>query len=148
MKNRTELAKHFAELGFKKGAEIGVFKGYYSQVLCENIPSLKLYCIDLVIQKLTKDKLSPFNCELIEKSSMDAVKDFEDESLDFVFIDANHYYENVKNDIEEWTKKVRKGGIVSGHDYYVFKYSKNDGVIKAVDEYIAEHGYKLELTER
>ena len=48
---------------------------------------------------------------------MDAVKDFEDGSLDFVYIDGNHDFKNVANDIVEWQKKVRVGGIVAGHDY-------------------------------
>ena len=49
---------------------------------------------------------------------MDAVKTFEDGSLDFVFIDGNHAFEYVTEDIAEWSKKVRKGGIISGHDYF------------------------------
>jgi hypothetical protein len=49
---------------------------------------------------------------------MDAVKDFKDESLDFAFIDGNHSFEYVINDIAEWSKKVRVGGIISGHDYW------------------------------
>lgn len=48
---------------------------------------------------------------------MEAVKQFEDESLDFVYIDADHSFITSANDVYEWSKKVRKGGIVSGHDY-------------------------------
>ena len=48
---------------------------------------------------------------------MEAVKDFKDNSIDFVYIDGNHTYDYVTQDITEWSKKVRKGGIVSGHDY-------------------------------
>lgn len=48
---------------------------------------------------------------------MDVVKGFKEESLDFVFIDANHEFKEVACDISEWSKKVRKGGIVAGHDY-------------------------------
>ena len=50
---------------------------------------------------------------------MDAVKDFPDRSLDFVYIDANHDVRHVIEDIEEWSKKIKKGGIISGHDYFV-----------------------------
>lgn len=139
------------------GAEIGVYEGYYSEVLCTRIPGLKLYCVDIWEKlkgstgrtwhyNIAKERLAPYDCELIKKPSMEAVKDFKDESLDFVYIDAHHGYEYVKDDIREWAKKVRKGGIVSGHDYYVGK-SGNRGVIDAVDEYIAETGYKLQLTE-
>ena len=59
---------------------------------------------------------------------------FKDESLDAVFIDADHSYEAVKMDIENWMPKVRKGGILAGHDYN----SAWPGVIKAVNEIFPE----------
>jgi len=63
--------------------------------------------------------------------------------LDAVFIDGNHAYEFVLQDIEIWEAKVRSGGIVSGHDYG----SKfHWGVQKAVDEYAKEHGRQLQVT--
>lgn len=165
MKNRTELAQYFAKLGFKTGAEIGVCKGHYSKKLCENIPGLKLYGIDNwsnnsgshrernhrdSAYKQTLENLKPFLASghflIIRKSSMDALADIPDESLDFVFIDADHTYEGVKEDVEGWSKKVRKGGIVSGHDYYEFKSGKG-GIIPAVNEYVAKHGLDLKLTD-
>ena len=66
----------------------------------------------------TKKRLASFNYEIIRKFSMDAVKDFADNSLDFVFIDGNHSFQYVVNDIAEWSKKVKVGGIISGHDYW------------------------------
>ena len=53
---------------------------------------------------------------------MQAVKDFEDESLDFVYIDGHHGFKYVTEDIFEWSKKIKKGGVISGHDY---EYSRN-----------------------
>ena len=130
------LPNLFAELGFKIGAEIGVNKGRYSKWLMykmrRNKPKLFLvdnypiyedfgYYANPVRQKAcfeeAKVRLEKFNCEWVNKSSMEASKDFLDNSLDFVFIDANHHYEFVVNDIAEWSKKVKPGGIVSGHDY-------------------------------
>jgi len=55
---------------------------------------------------------------------------FEDELLDAVFIDADHTYEAVKKDIENWMPKVRKGGILAGHDYI----ETWPGVVQAVNE--------------
>jgi hypothetical protein len=158
----VSLPRLFNALGFKVGAEIGVEKGIFSRRLCEKIPGLKLYSIDAWMPykyaglahngkstnrqnkyyEEAKIRLAPFNCEIIREYSMDAVKRFEDESLDFVYIDAHHGYEFVKEDVEEWAKKVRKDGIVAGDDYYVFPNSGNDGVIKAVDEYVAKNNIK------
>ena len=59
---------------------------------------------------------------------------FKDESLDAVFIDADHSYEAVKMDIENWMPKVRKGGILAGHDYN----SAWSGVVRAVNEIFPE----------
>ena len=53
----------------------------------------------------------------LRMDSLEAVNTFEDESLDFVYIDASHDYESVKKDIENWYPKVKKGGILAGHDY-------------------------------
>ncbi len=42
---------------------------------------------------------------------------FDDETLDFVFIDASHVYDEVTRDISCWYPKVKKGGIIAGHDF-------------------------------
>jgi hypothetical protein len=64
----------------------------------------------------------------------EAARLFEDESLDGVFIDADHSYEAVKMDIQNWMPKVRKGGILAGHDYS----SSWPGVVRAVNEIFPE----------
>ena len=58
------------------------------------------------------------NVTKIRKLSMAAVNDFEDESLDAIYIDGNHRYDSVCNDINKWMPKLKNGGIISGHDYY------------------------------
>jgi len=132
--NRKNLARLFRKLGYKVGAEIGVESGRYSRCLCKCNPRAKLYSIDawtpykgyrdhVTQEKLdgflekAKERMAPYDCELIKAFSMDAVKRFEDGSLDFVYIDGNHEFQQVTNDIAEWSKKVRKGGIVAGHDF-------------------------------
>ena len=69
------------------------------------------------------------NCKILRKTSLKAASRVPDE-LDLVFIDGAHSYENVKQDIALWLPKVRKGGILSGHDYSL----EHPGVLKAVDE--------------
>jgi len=70
----------------------------------------------------------------IKLLSTDAANNYEDNSLDFVFIDASHDYINVKKDIEVWFPKVKIGGIIAGHDYN----TSIDGVKRAVDEFFNE----------
>lgn len=145
----------FKELDFKSGAEIGVSKGNFSRWISDRAP-VKIYAVDAwdmykgyVDVKTQKDldldfedakaRLEPCNVEIIKDYSMNAVKKFEDESLDFVFIDSNHAYESVKEDIMGWSKKVKKGGIISGHDYLPEFGGVVFGTIKAVDEWVKEN---------
>lgn len=129
--NRTIMAQTLGELGFKEGAEIGVAEGYHAKVLFDSIPGLKLHCVDIWEQypgyseykniddvfEEAKKRLKDYDCQIIKKFSMDAVKDFEDASLDFVYIDSAHDFKSVAEDICEWSKKVKIGGIVFGHDF-------------------------------
>jgi hypothetical protein len=62
-------------------------------------------------------------------TSLEGAAQFFDNTLDFVFIDAAHDYQSVKEDIEAWYPKVKEGGVISGHDYAYW-----EGVKKAVDE--------------
>jgi predicted O-methyltransferase YrrM len=69
-------------------------------------------------------------------TSVEASKTFEDKSVDFVFIDAGHTYEEVVEDIKSWLPKVKKGGFIGGHDYYRDPPGKEqEGVHNAVHEF-------------
>lgn len=154
---RTELAEMFRELGFKTGAEIGVKAGEYSEVLCKANPGLKLYCVDPwksyegyrngrqdgmdAFFAKTQERLKPYDYQLVREFSVKAAKGFADNSLDFVYIDANHDFFNVVSDIHAWLRVVRTGGILAGHDY-IRRGPKRDGrpnvshhVIEAVNGY-------------
>lgn len=79
----------------------------------------------------------------LRMTSEDASRQFEDESVDIVFIDANHTYAEVKKDLNCWFPKVKVGGIIAGHDYVPGHPASDAGVVKAVNEFF---GYKsLEL---
>jgi predicted O-methyltransferase YrrM len=150
---KSTLPELFVTRGYTTGAEIGVFKGAYSAYLCKNMPGLKLYSIDpwreyrtvqVQADNMGKSKadsmyesanelLSEYDCEVIRKFSLDAAARFSDLSLDFVYIDANHEYQHVKDDIAAWEPKVRVGGVVSGHDFHI------PDVIRAVKEWTQAH---------
>ena len=134
--SRDDLPGLFNELGFTTGAEIGVEQGVYSEVLCRGLPDARLYLVDAWTayrgyrDHVTQDKMDRFyattmerlapydNFKVVRDFSMEAIKHFEDGSLDFVYIDGNHMIPWVIDDICAWRKKVRPGGIVAGHDYY------------------------------
>lgn len=159
---RNELAVLFKELEFKVGAEIGVKEGKYSEVLCKANPSMLLYSIDpwkvdayfrqgeksidgdgIPIEQNIFDtyrdrairRLANYNCKVIAGYSLDEVKKFPDNSLDFVYIDGNHEFQNCANDICEWSRKVRSGGIISGHDYTRYRFVAKIHVKWVVDAY-------------
>ena len=121
------------------GAEVGVKAGKNAKDMLEKLDIKKLYLIDdwasakvyrkegvLIHLDKFKDKLIILN----GKSSKMYVN-IEDEELDFVYIDADHRYKGIKNDIKVYYPKVKMGGLVAGHDYFVHK---NIGVMEAVDE--------------
>jgi hypothetical protein len=131
---RSDLPQFFVDMGFKTGAEVGVERGYFSEELLQaglNVYSIDpwIHCPDWRYQhgqkKMDKIKADAWerlgkypNSKIIHKTSMMALEEFENESLDFVYIDGNHEFRYVAEDIYEWTKKVRKGGVVAGHDYF------------------------------
>jgi len=146
-----------------KGAEIGVWCGDTSKILLQILPGLHLYMVDnyvdpemlegskkikrmdeAVVHAIRKTEQFADRRTVIVNPSAITASLFEDESFDFVFIDACHYYEYVKADIEAWAPKVRQGGIVSGHDYNSWRERKGPyGVKKAVDEYTNARGKKI-----
>jgi len=68
--------------------------------------------------------------------STDVLSRFTDASFDWVYIDGNHTYEYVKADLELCFRKVKRGGYVAGDDYTEAGWWR-DGVVRAVDEFIA-----------
>lgn len=150
---RETLAAFMNDMGYRSGAEIGVRKGEYSERLCRHMRGLKLKSVDpwIPFRKNGKDRqesryqfscsvLEPYGVEIIRKTSVEAAREVEDNSLDFVYIDAMHEFDLVMMDILTWVPKVRRGGIVSGHDYTpptIFC-----GVMAAVDVYTKVHDIK------
>ncbi len=139
--SRTDIAKTINRLEFSKGAEVGVQNGRYSKVLCQHITSCELLCIDswsgensAKEYKVAKEGLKSYNATLIKKTSMEAVKSIPENSLDFVYIDSNHSL--VEEDLTEWSRRVKPGGIIAGHDYHL------QSVKNAVDKYTKEHNIK------
>jgi hypothetical protein len=159
-----EFPRLIRELGFTKGAEVGVGRGSFTRNIIGRNPQLKLFAVDA--WKLYKDYdgypyinqakldayyqkakgiLKPYNVKFVKDFSKDAVRKFANGSLDFVYIDANNRYEYSAEDIKAWSKKVKKGGLIAGNNYCNGLTSDFGGmqtyygVKKAVDEWVKKN---------
>jgi len=128
---RNNLAELLGSLGFTFGAEIGTQRGLFSKVLFEGIPNLSLTCVDPwaeyyaasqqrqdAIYDLAVKNLQGLNVTFLRKPSLEGVKEFADETLDFVYIDGDHLFDAVVQDIIAWMPKIKLGGIMALHDYH------------------------------
>jgi hypothetical protein len=149
---RNDFHKIIDHYDLKVGVEIGVGVGSNAMHLLDNSGIEILYGVDnwsvrssSKAQKSTKDNLAEYGerFKMLEMRSLEAVELFEDESIDFVYIDGNHRYKPVVEDIKAWYPKVRKGGFFGGHDYVV---ARGCGVIKAVDDYFEAIDREFYLT--
>ena len=73
--------------------------------------------LNMIRRRMLKESLKYSNLKIIIDTSVNASKQFDKESIDFVFIDGDHSYESVKNDIKYWESKVKENGLIMGHDY-------------------------------
>jgi len=137
--------------GMKVGLEIGCSEAHTSKFLLDTNPDLKLYSIDPYVpytdwngnvlndrqeffERVTKEMVVYGDrFVLIRDFSDNVVDQFADGSLDFIFIDGLHTYEQLTIDCNNYYSKVKTGGIFSGHDFRVIP-----GVNKAVLEFAAK----------
>lgn len=134
--------------GVKTMVEIGTYKGKFAERICERIPGVRLTVIDMWkaydsykdfeendletnAYQQAMDRSVQCGFKIIRDWSLEAVKRFKDESLDAIFIDGNHDFRHVVDDVAEWSKKVRSGGIVAGHDFFQNRH-KGFGVRDAI----------------
>jgi len=147
-----------ANMPFKKYVEVGSWKGHSISFLAQIIvqaqvkTDYEIYAVDLWENSKMSDTQVPelpyiheiFTENLtragvrehvkdLKMSSVEASKLFKDKSLDFVFIDADHSYESVKEDITHWKPKLKPGCVLAGHDYYA------PGVKRAVQQLISTY---------
>lgn len=157
MAGRKDLAVLFRELGYRCGAEIGVWRGEYSAALCQTVPGLHLVCVDPwrayaaygdpknqqsrldEAYRVACAALAPYRCDIKRLTSLEAAKTVSDGSLDFVYLDGNHGKSFVLADLEAWVPKVRAGGVIAGHDYELVPRRAHLQVKAAVDEWRQSH---------
>lgn len=147
------------------GCELGVFEGEFSEILLSEDKFSKLYLVDLfdgIVESgdksgnniKSKNSLDLLNSvlnkfvnkqcvEIVKKDSVSFLESFPDNYFDFIYIDTSHQYEHTKRELNTSLRKIKKDGIIAGHDYNRYRF---DGVVRAVDEFSKENNLKLNLT--
>lgn len=145
-------------------AEIGSWKGDFTQKILQKTSPKKITLVDPYmyvadyenawyggskgsqammdeihdsVAERFKSQIQAGQVEIKRSPSKEGLLSFEDESLDWVYIDGDHTYEFVVEDLKASWGKVKVGGFITGDDYHDHGWWK-DGVMKAVDEFIEE----------
>jgi glycosyltransferase involved in cell wall biosynthesis len=139
MRSRSEFGAFLNRRGLLgTGAEIGVENGAFARCVLDLWRGERMYLVD-IWQKLedywdvtnaptaeqaarmirTVRNVSPFweKVRVIQERSERAARLFDDNSLDWIYLDANHEYAHVLRDLAAWVPKVKAGGVVAGHDF-------------------------------
>lgn len=152
-----------------RGCELGTFKGDFAEIIIGVCEPKELILVDVWPPQVNSGDVNGNNVELLDGSKLrhhvfdrfkhqpevtpvhsmtvDALNNIPDNSLDYVYIDADHRYEGVLEDITLSYQKVKNGGYIMGHDYEMNP-AKTDnhyefGVKKAVDEFCKEYKQKI-----
>lgn len=129
------------------GAEIGVAEGRNTKRILDSLNIRKLFLVDPYVAldhvndfPVASKRLKKYaQVVFVKESSDDAVVMIPD-GLDFVYIDGDHSYGQVKRDIEAYYGKVKVEGVLGGHDFDI---NHLDDVVKAVKEFTAKNGFRL-----
>lgn len=126
LKDRTEFGAFLNAHGLLgEGVEVGVHQGVNARSIIASWQGRMLHLVDpwkatpRFFDNEIAQLVQEFEPRIIAHRalSLDAAPTFQDEFLDFVYIDADHTYEAVLADLKAWYPKVRHGGILCGHDY-------------------------------
>jgi predicted O-methyltransferase YrrM len=155
---RRELYALCEQLRLDQGVEIGVLRGLNSHAMLEANPRLTLLCVDPWkayedypdyrrqsrldgFHAQTKATLEPYadRVAIVRDFSEHAVRGVPLRSLDFAYVDGNHYFDPAMLDLIEWSRRVRPGGLMAAHDYFTWPNKPHMQVVEAVDAYRTAH---------
>ena len=142
-------------------AEIGSYAGESAKIFLDSGNVRLLFCVDpwmqgydemdaasqsnmSEVENVFDSNLSKYNNYVkVKKTSLEAASMFPDHFFDLVYIDGNHKYEAVLEDLKIWIPKIKPGGWVTGHDFYPPYSSPSHPVTKAVLDYFREMPWSL-----
>jgi len=155
------------------GAEVGVWRGDFAEALLAETAPRQLHLVDpwrfqsgpeyseasyggkLATSQADMDELFGLVCARFADddrvvvhrgTSREVAHAIRAGALDWVYLDAEHWYESVRDDLASWAPKVKAGGLVMGDDYGARGYWEG-GVTRAVDEFIRSEGCDVVMLE-
>ncbi len=146
LKGFIDMIDFLSSYSVEMMVEIGGWQGESATLFAYHFPKAKIYSVEPfipnydpelhvarqnmeIVEGNYRERIEKFpNIELLRMTSVQALQNFSDGSLDFVYIDGDHRYEFVQKDIGGWMKKVCSGGFIGGHDQGM------PGISKAIEE--------------
>jgi hypothetical protein len=149
-----------------KGVEVGTLYGTYAQQIIDSWKG-HLFCVDpwenqspeiyhdgqnlvdlpAMFQQVSQSIGQHPRCTLLRMLSLNAVGQFQDGELSFVYLDGNHSLESVRADIAAWWPKIKIGGLMCGHDYFTrYDDDTNSDAATAINELADAIGVKPHVT--
>jgi hypothetical protein len=168
--DRNIMMKHYCSLiTGSRILEIGIFKGEFMEYIINNcnigsIDGVDIfegvtcsgdsdgnnvvhYPLDISYLELSEKYKDNMNVKLIKYDSSSYLKSLPDNYYDIIYIDGDHSYNGVKNDLSESFYKIKNGGYIMGHDYEMnmnkAKNVYNFGVKRAVDEFCSIYSQSI-----
>ncbi|MBC6426546.1 MAG: class I SAM-dependent methyltransferase [Ekhidna sp.] len=151
--NRQKLLELLPKNGVV--AELGVDKGYFSQLIFEKCNPRKLHLVDSWDSKRYNDQkkidvithFKKYNdiVNIHVGLSTEVVREFQDEYFDWIYIDTDHSFKTTKQELELYKDKIKAGGIIAGHDFSTGNWLKLNryGVIEAVYEFCTKYKWEI-----
>ena len=152
--NRSELLHLLPKYGVV--AELGVASGNFSSEILNICNPKKLYLVDTwspnstegtmqEVEEKFKNQINNRSVVILNSSSLNVVKQFNDVTFDWIYIDTDHSYKTTISELRLWASKIKDTGIIAGHDYdmgswvHGYKY----GVIEAVNQFCVEENWQI-----
>jgi hypothetical protein len=155
LKDRETLLKQLPKQATV--AEIGVNEGDFSEKILSLCHPEKLVLIDVwaskryhggLFEKVKNrfaTQLAAGKIEIMRDLSFGAIAACKDEYFDWVYLDTDHTYDTTKRELELLRPKMKKGGIIAGHDYIIGNWNAGHryGVIEAVREFCLKYNWEM-----
>lgn len=147
MEDRKDIIRQMPGDGV--AIEVGTQAGLFAEFILTTHPNIKLNVVDMNYGPFRYDLLNPYieagRLSPIEGTSWIELSKFPDEHFDWIYIDASHMYDHVRQDLEMAKAKVKVGGHIICNDYTGWSPLEGDpyGVLQAVNEFVVSENFEV-----